>query len=255
MNPLDLRTPSVDDEEVARWGLSNEDANRLSRLNRSDLGGDRVEDARGLAGRQASRWGRVRIETAEARRLRRADREDHPVRCDGASVDQRDAAVHGRFVQEEPRLEIVGPIDDRIDVGQNLPYGSGVDIARDRLHADRGVHALKPSRGGLRLRRFDVRLGVQGLSLQVHEFDHITVDEAHATDPGSDQQVGRHAPEGAQADDRDAGRAKGPLALRPNFREDGLSAISIRPSHSGLTRPRHMAFVHRTPRSNVTQGE
>src|SRR5207249_2591380 len=84
-------------------------------------------------------------------------------------------------------------------IPQDLPDRPGVDIARDRLHLDRGVHASKAPRGSLRLRRVDVGLGIQGLSLEVHQFDHIAIDEAHATDTGSDEQVGGDAPERAPA--------------------------------------------------------
>src|SRR5207245_5089210 len=90
VNPLDVRMPSVDHKEDPGWGLSKEQPKRLARLDRPHHGGGRVEDSRRLARRETSRWRRIRVETAETRGDRGANRERHPVCRDGPTVDERD---------------------------------------------------------------------------------------------------------------------------------------------------------------------
>src|SRR5438034_65578 len=85
----------------------------------------------------------------------------------------------------------------------------------------------------------------------VRTIPYVAMDETHATDAGSDEQVGGDAPEGAQAHDCDMGRAEGPLTLLANFRQDRLSSVSIGFRHVGLTGPRHMALCLPDVRSDV----
>src|SRR6266571_7619305 len=109
-DPLDPRAPTVDDEQVARWGVPDEEAQTLARLDRADLGGHRIEDASGLAGRQAAGGQGFRVETPETSRVGRSDGEDHPVRRDRARVDERHVPVDRRFVEEEAGLEVIGAV-------------------------------------------------------------------------------------------------------------------------------------------------
>src|SRR6266545_1374040 len=69
VDPLDPRAPTVDDEQIAGRGVPDKETQRLARLDRADLGGHRVEDPRGLAGRQAAGRQGVRVETPEAGRV------------------------------------------------------------------------------------------------------------------------------------------------------------------------------------------
>src|SRR5207253_1348047 len=80
-------------DEDAGWGLSKEQPKRLARLDRPHHGGGRVEDSRRLARRETSRWRRLRVETAETRGDRGANRERHPVCRDGPTVDERDVRL------------------------------------------------------------------------------------------------------------------------------------------------------------------
>src|SRR2546428_3480294 len=66
MDLLDFRVPSVDDEQVSRGGFPDHKPEGFARLDRSYLGGHRVEDAGGLAGRQAAGGGCRRGETTKA---------------------------------------------------------------------------------------------------------------------------------------------------------------------------------------------
>src|SRR5437870_4964220 len=116
VNPLDVRVPSVDHKEDPGWGLSKEQPKRLARLDRPHHGGGRVEDSRRLARREASRWRRLRVETAETRGDRGANRERHPVCRDGPTVDERDVRLDRGLVQQESGLEIVRSVDDDVGV-------------------------------------------------------------------------------------------------------------------------------------------
>src|SRR2546428_640753 len=149
VNPLDVRMPSVDHKEDPGRGLSKEQPKRLARLDRPYHGGSRVEDPRGLARRQTSRWRRLRVETTETRGDRTANRERHPVRRDGPAVHERDVRLDRRLVEQEPSLEIVRSVDDDVGVAQEVPDRRRVDILRERLDLGlRGHGTEAPPRGG-----------------------------------------------------------------------------------------------------------
>src|SRR2546426_1083194 len=103
-NLLDVRSPSVDHIQGAGRRLTEEQTKGFAGLNRPDHRGRGVEDARGLAGRQAAGRRGLRVETPETRGDRRSNRERHPVCCDGPAVHERDVRRHpGRRPEDAPR--------------------------------------------------------------------------------------------------------------------------------------------------------
>src|SRR5438093_282943 len=89
---LELVRPPVEHEELAGWGPPDEELNRLRGLEGSDDGGDRVQDARGVAGREGAGRGHLREEAPEAGRDLRDNRHHHAVRGDRAAVAPREAS-------------------------------------------------------------------------------------------------------------------------------------------------------------------
>src|SRR5256712_962406 len=227
VNPLDVRMPSVDHEEDPGWGLAEEQPKRLARLDRPHHGGGRVEDARGLARRQTSRWRRLRVETTETRGDRSANRERHPVRRDGPTVHERDVRLDRGLVEQEPSLEIVRSVDDDVGVAQEVTDRRRVDILRERLDLDLRVHGTEALRGGVRLRPVHVRFGVQRLTLEIRELDDVSIDEPKMPDPRPGQKVGGDASQGAQTDHDGSCPGERSLALYTNLGKDFLTTISI----------------------------
>src|SRR3989449_1255081 len=227
VNPLDVRMPSVDHEEDPGWGLAEEQPKRLACLDRPHHGGGRVEDARGLARREPSRWRRLRVETTETRGDRSANRNRHPVRREGPAVHERDVRLHRRLVKQEPSLEIVRSVDDDVGVAQEAPDRRRVDILRKRFELDLRVHGTEALRGGVRLRPVHIRFGVERLPLEIRELDDVAIDEPEVPNPRPGKQVGGDASQGPQTDHDGSCPGELSLALYTNLRKDFLSTISI----------------------------
>src|SRR2546425_6731697 len=227
VNPLDVRMPSVDHKEDPGWGLSKEQPKRLARLDRPHHGRGRVEDARGLARRETSRWRRLRVETTETRGGRSANRERHPVRRDGPAVHERDVRLDRRLVEQEPSLEIVRSVDDDVGVAQEVPDRRRVDILRERLDLDLRGHGTDPLPGGVRLRPGHLRFRVQRLPLEIRELDDGSIDQPKMPDAWPGQKVGGDASQGAPTDHDGSGPGELPLALHANLGKDFLTTISI----------------------------
>src|SRR3989441_11813931 len=242
VNPLDVRMPSVDHKEDPGWGLSKEQPKRLARWDRPHQGRGRVEDARGLARRETSRWRRLRVETTETRGGGSANRERHPVRRDGPAVHERDVRLDRRLVEQEPSLEIVRSVDDDVGVAQEVPDRRRVDILRERLDLDLRVHGTEALRGGVRLRPVHIRFRVQRLPLEIRELDDVSIDEPEVPDTRPGKQVRGNAPQGAQPDHDGSCPGELSLALYTNFGKDFLSTISIRRRHTSRKDGRLMAF-------------
>ena len=250
---LDFRTPAVHEEEVAGRSLPDQQAEGFARLDCSHLGGHRVENAGGLTGRQASRRGRGRVEATKARRVGSADREHHAVRGDRASVDERNDEVRRGFVQKEPRLEVVRPVHDEVGVLEDVLRGGRMNVSRDGVDLHVRVDLTQTFRRGFGFRLVHVRLRIQGLALQVHDFHDVSVDEVHATDPRPHQEIGGDTSEGTETHDHHFGLAEGPLAPCTDFGEHRLAAVALRTCHGRLMKGRLMAFVQSSA-GRVTTG-
>jgi hypothetical protein len=118
-----------------------------------------------------------------------------------------------------------------------------MDVSGNRIDAYGRVHPAEAFRRGLRLRLLDIGFRVEGLTLQVHELDHVSIDETNVADACPYQEIGGNAAEGSQADDDDIRFGERPLTPGADLGEDDLTAIAIRPSHGGLREGGLMAFA------------
>src|SRR5438093_792952 len=224
---LELVRPPVEHEELAGWGPPDEELNRLRGLEGSDDGGDRVQDARGVAGREGAGRGHLREEAPEAGRDLRDNRHRHAVRGDRAAVDPREASPDRDLVQEEPELHVVRSVHDEVDPFQNGLDVRGVDVLRDPLDGHGRVHDPQPPRGDLRLREVHVGLVEQHLPLEVVQLDDVAVDEPQVTDTRAGEEARAHRAEGPEADHRDGRGGDLGLAPRPDLGEVDLVARRV----------------------------
>ena len=118
---------------------------RLVRLQRADDPRQHAEHAALGARRRQLRRRRLREEAAVARALVRLEHRHLALEAVDRAVDDGDAAPHGRVVDEVPRREVVGAVDDQVpavvedpvDVlrGQALAVGDDVDVGVERLRS------------------------------------------------------------------------------------------------------------------------
>ena len=96
--------------------MAAQDFQRLGRLQRGDRRDDRPDHPGRFAG--GLQFGRRRLgqEATEAGRLARQDGEHLPLGADAAAEDPRDVVRHGVVVEQVARLEVVGAVDDDVDV-------------------------------------------------------------------------------------------------------------------------------------------
>ena len=111
--------PELDDGEMAADGvaIAAEDLERFASFDRGDHTHDRAEDAGGVAGGRGAGRRRFGEEAGEAGGFAGEDRHALAFGADRAAVDPGLAVFDGEVVDQEARGEVVGAVDDHIDVG------------------------------------------------------------------------------------------------------------------------------------------
>ena len=109
-------------------------------------------------------------------------------------------------VEQEPRLKIVGAVDDHVDALGQLGQVRVVHVSNDRFDHDRGIYPTEFLGRGDRFGKLsgNVVFVEQDLPLQIARFEEVAIDDPHVADPGSHQGVGQHATEGSTAADQQA---------------------------------------------------
>ena len=143
-------------------------------------------------------------QAAEAGRFAGQDRQRLAFGAQAAAVDPRNAELDGRVVEQEPRLEIVGAIDQAIDAVQQPLDVRVIDIGDDRFDFDLGIDLRQPILGRDRLGQAGghVVLVVEHLPLQVVQLQEVAIDDPQLADAGPGQRVGDHRAERPAADDQ-----------------------------------------------------
>src|SRR6267378_1389422 len=116
-------------------------------------------------------------------------------------------------------------------------------VPRNGLDPHVRVHPAQPFRRGFGFRLVHVRLRIQGLPLEVHEFHDVSVDEAHMADPGPYQEVRRDTSEGTETHNHCICPTEGLLTLHADFGEHRLATIAVGTGHGRLREGRFMPFV------------
>ena len=224
--------PELDDGEMAADGVdvAAEDLERFASFDRGDHTYDRAEDAGGVAGGRGAGGRCFGEEAGEAGGFAGDDRHALAFGADRAAVDPGLAMFDGEVVHQEAGGEVVGAVDDDIDVGgEGLDVGVG-DVGDDRLDGDGGVDEAELVGGGDGFGEGggDVGFVVEELPLQIVELDEVAVDDADEADAGADECAGDDRAEGAAAADE---RAAGGETAAGLLRREGRSGSGGR---SGL---------------------
>src|ERR1019366_7979337 len=174
--------PKVQRGDARAQGGAGEDAQRVGHLKGGHGGDNHVQYAGGFAGGLRARR-RVRVDAAQARGAAGDHRHGDAVAGHGRPVDPRDAAAHGKIVDQVARLEVVGAIQDDIGIAQQLRRVGAGEIGDDATRADGRVDARDAAlgRGGLGQRLGGVGLFEKPLPMQVAGLHVIAIDQGESS--------------------------------------------------------------------------
>ena len=152
-----------------------------------------------------------------------------PSRADHPAEDPGLVQLHRRVVDQVAGLEVVGPVEDQVGVGDEVEDVGVVDVGDDRLDRHRRVDLPELPRGGLGLGQVggDVVLVEEDLPLEVVGLDEVAVDDPDVPDPGPDQVVGQHGPQGPAPADRHPRGHQLALAGLAQGGEPDLPAVAV----------------------------
>ncbi len=135
----------------------------------------------------------------------RHDRQLDAVAADRRAVDPGDFAIDGGVVDQKAGLEIVGAVEDQVDVLEQILDIGGRQIGDHRFDGHFGIHTRQPPRCRYGFGQRFGRIGFfkQELALQVGPFDEIAVDDAQPAHSGARHGFGLHGSQRPAADDGD----------------------------------------------------
>jgi hypothetical protein len=141
-------------------------------------------------------------------------------------VDDRLAELERRVVEQVPRGEVVGAVDDEIVVGEERHdvLRRHAQLVRDHGHVgvERGERLLR----ALDLRRAHAILRVDDLALQVRDVDHVVVDEPDGADARRREVDRRGRPQPARADEQHARLQELHLTGLADLGEHGVARVA-----------------------------
>jgi len=142
-------------------------------------------------------------------------------------VGKRDASQRTRVVDEVPRLEVVGPVDDEVvAVDERLDVlGGHADLVC--LDVDIGVQFGHERRGAVDLLSTHVVVAVDDLALEVREFNHVVVGDPERADTRRGEILDDRRPEPPGAQDEDVGVQEVALTVRADVVHDDVPRIPV----------------------------
>ena len=175
-------------------------------------------DARCIARGHGARRRGFAEQAGQTRRAAGDNAQDRAFAADDTAVDPRHVALDAKLVDELPRLEVVGPIEDNVGAGETFLGVARDEIGHERLDGDLGIYARQMPRGGFGFREpiLEIVFGVQKLALQVGPLDFVAVNQAQTTDAGARQHIGLERSQGPATHNDRLRRADAPLALFTN---------------------------------------
>ena len=207
---------------------TGEELDGFGGLERGDEIDDRAQHANRVAGFLETLAAAIGGEQArEAWRQTRANGHSEPVAGDGGGVNPGLAGFDGEFVDQKPRLEIVGAVENYVETREQLPDVARVHIRYDAFHGYAGIEGPQFALGrhGLGERVAGVGFIEKSLALQVRRLDEIAIDDANAADAGTHEQIGRRRADRAAAHDDGTGRHQALLSLLAKTSEQDLPGI------------------------------
>lgn len=148
--------------------------------------------------------------------------------ADAAGVDPGETEFECEIVEEEAGFEVVGAVEDEIDVLGEAQNIFGGDVGDDGFDADGGVDAGEFIRGGDGLGELgaEVFFVEEDLALEVGDFDEIAIDESDESDSRADERFGEMGAEGADTTDEDAGVPEFFLSFESEAVKEDLAAVA-----------------------------
>src|SRR5712664_1403254 len=199
---------------------------RFHRLDGADNSGQDAEHAafRARGHKPRRRW--FRIEAAVARAIGHAENGDLPFEPENRAVHIWLSQQNTRVVDEIPRGEIVGAVDDDIKVLEEFERIRAGELRFERLDLNVRIEVCKARAGGFALRLADVAGAKRNLTLEIGEVDDVKVDQAQFADArgGKIQTKWRAKP--ARADEQYFGVLQFELPLHTDFRHDEMAAVA-----------------------------
>ena len=193
----------------------------------ADNGGGGAEDADGVAGGHFVGAGRIGEEAAEASRAFWQDRPDTAFDADASAVNPGNLVFHGDVVEEISRGDVVGAVDDEVDVGEGFDV-CGVGVGNDGVDLDLVIDLLQTPGGGDGFGDLlgGVALVEEDLALEIGQLDEVAIDDSQETDAGAGEELGSDGAERAAADEEQARFCEAILALGADLGKKLLAVIS-----------------------------
>ena len=120
-------------------------------------------------------------------------------------IDERLLQHHGRIVGEVAGGEVVAAVHDDVELLEDAERVLGGEVLPELDHLHVGVEGLEGQAGRFGLRHPDPVVGVEDLTLQIREVDHVHVDDADRADPRRREVEGHRRPEPPRADAQNLG--------------------------------------------------
>ena len=250
--------PEIDHRQAAGNGraVAAEDFDGLAGLDRRDQAHDRAQDAGHVAGGRAAGRGALGHQAAEASGFAGQDGHRLPFGPHAAAVDPRQPELHRRVVDQEPRLEIVGPVEDHVDAIAKPFDVRRIDVGHHRLDGHGGIDPSQFfGRGhGLRQAGLGVGLVEQRLPLKITQLDEVAVDDSQRSHAGPDQDIGDCAAQRPAAAQQRPRPGQPPLSFLAQRRETHLAGVAgkIKRQCRITSHRKHLGII--TPRRHGGHG-
>src|SRR6266849_5343844 len=224
----DFHTQGVEKQQPPHeiFPAAQNQLDRFHRLDGADDSGQNAEDAAFRAGRHQPRRRRFRIEAAVARATGHAEKSGLPLEAENRAVHIGLAEQNARVVDEIARGEIVGAIDDDIEVLEKFERVGASQLRLKRLDLNVRIEVREARARGFALGLANVAGAEGDLALEVGEVDHVKVNQAKFSDARRGKIQTKRRAKPARADEEYLSVLQLELPLHANFRHDEVAAVT-----------------------------
>ena len=225
----EAHVPGVIEQQTTdqRRPAAEEQLDGLRRLDRTDDARQHAQHATLGATRDqpGRRW--LGIEAAIARSTLGCEDRRLPLEAEDAAVSVGLSEDHARIVDEIPRREVVGAVEDDVIVAEDLERVLRGQRGLVAVDLERRIERREAVLRRGELRAADVTRAVQDLTLQVAGVDVVEIDDAERTQAGSGEIERRRGSEPARADAEHAAGLQLALPFDADLRQDQVPAVAL----------------------------
>ena len=217
-------------EQVAREQIANTEnvLDCFHRLQTTDNAAHSADHACLLASRHGIFRRGFLEDAAVARTLTRNVRHELPLEADNARVRERLLGHDASVVDEELCREVVGSINDKIVILDEVHDVFAGDERVVRNHLDIWVHRFHRFLGGLHLGLTHVLCSMDNLALQIGKVNDVCIGNADGANACGGEVHSDRSAEATCANDKHLGVQKLLLALCTHFLEDDVAGIAFK---------------------------